>query len=179
MNVIGYTESGSIRAIFVGNENESVVPDDMGNRHRQMIADWEAKGNVIPPYVSAKPNGADVDAERDRRIALGFDWNGKHYQSRPEDIQNIDSMALAATSRIAQGQVDTGYRWFDPNVDFAWIAADNSLTLMNIEDMMNFAMVAAKWKSDNIRAGSEIKKTTGGIPANFATDGRWPNAPAG
>nr|WP_181055093.1 hypothetical protein [Neisseria gonorrhoeae] len=49
---------------------------------------------------------------------------------------------------------------------------------MTIEDMMNFAMVAAKWKSDNIRAGSAIKQTLGGIPANFATDGRWPNAPA-
>jgi hypothetical protein len=26
------------------------VPDDMGNRHRQMIAEWEAEGNVITPY---------------------------------------------------------------------------------------------------------------------------------
>ncbi|MCL6653469.1 hypothetical protein A6R70_14345 [Agrobacterium rubi] len=122
---------------------------------------------------------AAVDTERDRRIAAGFDWNGKHYQSRPEDIQNIDSMALAATSRIAQGQVDTGYRWFDADSDFAWIAADNSLAPMNIEDMMNFAMFAAKWKSDNIRAASAIKLTAGGIPENFATDARWPNASSG
>lgn len=63
MNVIGYTESGSIRAILDGNESESNVPDDMGNRHRFMIWDeWEMtppgtgdpnreRANTIPPYV--------------------------------------------------------------------------------------------------------------------------------
>jgi hypothetical protein len=28
-----------------------MVPDDMANRHRRMIAEWEADGNVIAPYV--------------------------------------------------------------------------------------------------------------------------------
>ena len=51
MNVLGYTESGAIRVIFDGDESESTVPDDLRNRHRQMIAEWEAKGNTIPPYV--------------------------------------------------------------------------------------------------------------------------------
>jgi hypothetical protein len=50
MNVLGYTESGAIRVIFDGDENESFVPDDMANRHRQMIAEWEAAGNVIPAF---------------------------------------------------------------------------------------------------------------------------------
>ncbi|MBN7760268.1 hypothetical protein JYP52_03910 [Nitratireductor aquibiodomus] len=27
------------------------VPDDLENRHRQMIAEWEAEGNTIPPYA--------------------------------------------------------------------------------------------------------------------------------
>ena len=51
MDVLGYTESGAIRVVFDGSESESVVPDDMTNRHRRMIADWEAEGNTIPPYV--------------------------------------------------------------------------------------------------------------------------------
>lgn len=51
MNVLGYIESGLIRVIFEGDEAESIVPDDMSNRHRQMIAEWEAAGNTIPPYV--------------------------------------------------------------------------------------------------------------------------------
>ena len=55
MNVLGYTESGAIRVIFDGDENESTVPDDMGNRHRVMIAEWEAEGNEIPAYVPPAP----------------------------------------------------------------------------------------------------------------------------
>jgi hypothetical protein len=27
------------------------VPDDMGNTDRQLVAEWEALGNTIPPYV--------------------------------------------------------------------------------------------------------------------------------
>ena len=30
---------------------EMFVPDDMENRHRIMLAEWEAAGNVIEPYV--------------------------------------------------------------------------------------------------------------------------------
>lgn len=49
MEVIGYTKDGSIAAIIDG-EN-AIVPNDMRNRHRLMIAEWEAAGNTIPPYV--------------------------------------------------------------------------------------------------------------------------------
>ena len=55
MNVLGYTEGGAIRVIFDGDGSESIVPDDPGNRHRQMIAEWEAEGNTIPPYVPPAP----------------------------------------------------------------------------------------------------------------------------
>lgn len=55
MNVLGYTESGAIRVILDGEESEIGVPDDMGNRHRQMIAEWEAEGNTIPPYLAPEP----------------------------------------------------------------------------------------------------------------------------
>lgn len=49
IEVIGYTEDGSIIIILDG--VRMFVPDTMGNRHRQMIAKWEAEGNTIPPYV--------------------------------------------------------------------------------------------------------------------------------
>lgn len=31
------------------------VPNDAGNRHRQMIVDWVAEGGVIAPYVPHPP----------------------------------------------------------------------------------------------------------------------------
>lgn len=48
MNVIGYTESGMIHIEVYG--LEMFVPDDLENRYRQMVAEWEAEGNAIPPY---------------------------------------------------------------------------------------------------------------------------------
>lgn len=49
MEIHGYTEGGSIKVTVDG--QLSFVPDDMANRHRRMIAEWEAEGNTIPPYV--------------------------------------------------------------------------------------------------------------------------------
>ncbi|WLR98758.1 hypothetical protein [Shinella sumterensis] len=60
MDVLGYTESGMIRVIFDG-EGESFVPDDVGNRHRQMIAAWEAEGNEVPPYTPPAPTIHDYE----------------------------------------------------------------------------------------------------------------------
>jgi len=48
-----YTESGSIIAVING--VEMAVPDDLANRHRQMIAEWEAEGNAIEPYAEPVP----------------------------------------------------------------------------------------------------------------------------
>ncbi|PYE89567.1 hypothetical protein [Phyllobacterium leguminum] len=43
-----YTESGAIVAVI--NSVEVIVPDDVDNGHRQMLAGWEASGNLIEPY---------------------------------------------------------------------------------------------------------------------------------
>lgn len=52
--VHGYTETGAIDATIDG--QRMTVPDDMANRHRQMIAAWEADGNTILPYVPPAPS---------------------------------------------------------------------------------------------------------------------------
>lgn len=49
MEVHGYTETGAIDATIDG--QRGIVPDDPTNRHRQMIAEWEAEGNTIPAYA--------------------------------------------------------------------------------------------------------------------------------
>lgn len=50
MEIHGFTKDGMIEATI--DRRRLFVPDDMGNRHRQMIAEWEAEGNTIPPYVA-------------------------------------------------------------------------------------------------------------------------------
>lgn len=44
-----FTKYGFINALIDG--QEMTVPDDMANRHRIMLAEWEAEGNTIEPYV--------------------------------------------------------------------------------------------------------------------------------
>lgn len=53
MEIHGFTESGSIDATIEG--DRMTVPDDMANRHRQMIAELEALGNTIPAYEPPEP----------------------------------------------------------------------------------------------------------------------------
>lgn len=49
INSAKYTKQGSIFAII--DDQEMTVPDDIENRHRAMIAEWEAVGNLIEPYL--------------------------------------------------------------------------------------------------------------------------------
>lgn len=44
-----YARDGSINIVFDG--KEMTVPDDMANRHRIILAEWETEGNVIEPYI--------------------------------------------------------------------------------------------------------------------------------
>ena len=48
-----FQADGMIHAVI--DQQDMTVPDDMNNRHRMMLADWEAQGNVIAPYKSPVP----------------------------------------------------------------------------------------------------------------------------
>lgn len=95
MNVIGYTKTGEIRVIFEGDDHESFVSDDMGNRHRQMIAEWESRGNVIPPYLvelnalkATLRTKIDDDAEAARlRYITGGAGQAMTYQRKVEEAK--------------------------------------------------------------------------------------------
>lgn len=71
MNVIGYTESGSIRIEVDG--IEMTVPDEKANRHRVLIAEWEAEGNTIPAY---EPPPVTLAPLTRRQLRLGLLANG-------------------------------------------------------------------------------------------------------
>ena len=54
-----YTEDGMILVTY-DDDTTAYVPDDMENRDRQMLAEWEAEGNVIEPYVAPPPAPYDL-----------------------------------------------------------------------------------------------------------------------
>lgn len=186
MNVIGYTKDGMIRAQLDG--VELFVPDDLGNRYRQMIAEWEFdregnRVNTIPPFAqppAPAPVEADIDRERDRRIDAGFVFEGVHYQSRPEDRENIAGAKAAATDAITLFGAEAGdFAWqqlLDPGAppEFRWIAADNSTHPMDAQTAMRFGYAALGHKQAHIFAARKLKNMST-IPADYATNPEyWP-----
>ena len=180
MQVIGYTKDGIIRVQVDG--AELFVPDDMGNRHRQMIAEWEFddegnRVNTIPPFVptlSPLPVEADIDRERDQRIAAGFTFNGVFYQSRPEDRENIAGAAVAALAAIGAGAQVGDYRWHGGDTDFMWIAADNSMHPLDAQSTFAMGQAAMAHKQAHIFAARALKDMSP-IPADYATNpAYWP-----
>jgi hypothetical protein len=63
MIVHGFNANGTIDATI--EDIRMTIPDDIANRHRQMVAEWESGGNVIPPYVPpAAPDPLAVPLDR-------------------------------------------------------------------------------------------------------------------
>lgn len=71
-----YTESGAIAAMIAG--AEIFVPNTFQNRHRQMLEQWQAEGNVIEPWSPPAPTREDfrfaIQAHVDA-VAQAHDYN--------------------------------------------------------------------------------------------------------
>lgn len=99
MNVIGFTESESIRVEIDGIEMN--VPDDMSNRHRQLVAEWEAAGNTIPAY---EPQPQPLAPLTRRQLRLGLLANG---------ITTADVEAAIAATPDAMDRAVAEIEWAD------------------------------------------------------------------
>ena len=121
-------------------------------------------GSVMP---------SDVNEERDRRLK-SFPFGGKIYDfcdSRGSDI-NIAGAGTLALAAIMAGAQSNDMRWANPDVDFKWVAADNSSVTMDAQTCLNFAKAAADWKAKHIRKARALKDMSP-IPADYASDSRW------
>ncbi|CDZ60465.1 Hypothetical protein NGAL_HAMBI2605_10350 [Neorhizobium galegae bv. orientalis] len=126
------------------------------------------------PDFTPPPTADDVDAERDRRIAGGFFFAGVFFQSRPDDRENISGASTAALGAMVAGAQQGDFRWTGRDVDFTWIAADNSEMPLDAQGMFALGSMAMAHKEDHIRAARALKDMDP-IPADFATDpAYWP-----
>lgn len=94
-----YTEAGSIAVSIDG--AEMFVPDDMSNRYRQMIAEWEASGNTIPAY---EPQPQPLEPLTRRQLRLGLLANG---------ITTTDVEAAIATTPDPMDRAVAEIEWAD------------------------------------------------------------------
>jgi hypothetical protein len=88
----------SIKAVIDG--QEMIIPDDMGNRHRQEIADWEAIGNVIAPYVAPAPS-------KDYVIGKSTPWR------RMTDQEAATTKAAMATQSVKDQMIYDAAAYLD------------------------------------------------------------------
>lgn len=136
---------------------------------------WMYDGTSFFLDVTEAPAVAvsDVDAERDRRIDAGVQFQGVMYQSRATDRENISGAAQLGFMAVVAGAQLDDLRWSDPDEDFQWIAADNSLVPMDAQTVVAFGKAAAERKQNLIFAGRQLKDMSP-IPTDFADDKWWP-----
>lgn len=98
MNILGFTEGGSIRVEI--DSVEMFVPDDMANRHRQMIAEWEAAGNTIPAYEPPPAPPVTLAPLSARQLRLGLVGGGIALSSVEGAIAAIPDEQAKAVAEI-------------------------------------------------------------------------------
>lgn len=133
----------------------------------------ESESTEQPPAGLGKIELADVDAERDRRIDAGVEFQGVRFQSRATDRENIAGAAQLGFMAVVAGAQAGDLRWSKPDQDFEWIASDNSLVPMDAPTVVAFGKAAAERKQALIFAGRQLKDMDP-IPADFADDKWWP-----
>lgn len=125
----------------------------------EIEAAWNADPIIPPPPVQRY----QVNAERDRRIASGFSFNGMIFQSRPDDLKRIAANGTLALAAIMSGA----------QTNFTWIAADNTLVPMDAQTATKFSQAAAEWETAHMLAGRVLKKMNP-VPQEYTDDAYWP-----
>lgn len=124
-------------------------------------------------YVEPGPSASDVAAERDRRLAADFTFQGKMYQRDPKSLQRIAGAAQMASLALASGAQADDLRWHGGDSDFGWIASDDTVTPMTAPTMIAFGQAAAAMETQIIFAARNLRRMDP-IPADFTEDTWWP-----
>ncbi|MHA7968974.1 DUF4376 domain-containing protein [Rhizobium sp. CAU 1783] len=172
MIVHGYTATGAVDATIDG--LRMAIPDDPSNRHRRMIASWEADGNIIPPYVLPAAVSTDVNAERDRRIQAGTTITVTGYgpiplTGRERDQINLITLASRAQAMKAAGLTAAGIVIRD---------RDNINHTLTPDQMIELVSAGTGWIEATMKVSWDMKDSAGafpdGIPPNYTDDLYWP-----
>jgi hypothetical protein len=130
---------------------------------------WSYADGEFTPPPPPDPTIADIDAERDRRIAEGFDAELGEGLSVPvdtrheRDFRNLNGLGTASLARLVAGDATT----------FTFRGADNEDHELTPAQMNALAMQAMGHVSAHYSAAWVVKEIDP-LPADFAADERWP-----
>jgi hypothetical protein len=114
-----------------------------------------------------------INTERDRRLSLTFGFNGTSFDCDQLSLARITGAATLAGFALAAGAPAGFMTWHGGVDDFAWIAADNSLVLMDAQTCFAFGQAAANNQSRHIFASKDLKNMTP-VPLDYEDDKWWP-----
>jgi hypothetical protein len=113
-----------------------------------------------------------INQERDRRISLNFEFEGKMYQRDPISAARIANAGNIAIGSIMQGATIGDYYWHNGDTPFVWISADNSVTQMDAHTVFRLSRAAMVKEEEIIFAAKELKNNDY-IPSDFTDDKYW------
>ncbi|ARU02964.1 DUF4376 domain-containing protein [Yoonia vestfoldensis] len=116
---------------------------------------------------------AEINAERDRRLRADFAFAGKMFQRDAVSLARITGAATLAGFAMAQGAGAGDLRWANPDRDFMWIAADNSLMPMDAPTAFDFGAAAAQVETEIVFAARALREMDP-VPDDIADDQWWP-----
>lgn len=128
-------------------------------------------GTDIDPFIPPAPTPADVNAERDRRMAT-FVFDGKAYDLKGQSLANVSGAATLSLAAIINGAQPGDLRWADSDQDFTWIANDNTIVPMDAQTTWAFAQTAAAWRKHCIYKARALKDMSP-IPSDYTDDKYW------
>lgn len=154
----------------IGVYRVDVTPPE-GQRWTNAFAD--DNGVPVAVFEARVTTSEQVDAERDRRIEGGFEFNGVMFQARVQDQKRIAGAGTLALGAMVAGVQPGNLRWHGGDEDFAWIAADNTTVPMDAQTVFLFGQAAANWESRHVFAARSLKDISP-IPADYTDDEWWP-----
>jgi hypothetical protein len=131
---------------------------------------WDGSKYISPPEPAYTPTPEDINAERDSRIAGGFEFRGERYQGDAESRRRIADAATEALEAIIMGVEGGNLRWSDPANDFAWRTADNFYIPMDAPSMIDLHKAARAQEARIIARAQALKANP---PQDYTDDKHW------
>ena len=119
------------------------------------------------------PTEVRIKVERDRRLALDFEFQGVMYQRDPESIARISGAGTLALGAMVSGAQVGDLFWHGRETPFAWIASDDTLVTMDAQTCFAFGQAAAARETEIVFAAKALREMDP-IPTDFTDDKYWP-----
>ncbi|MGX5725095.1 DUF4376 domain-containing protein [Metapseudomonas otitidis] len=165
MNYLRSPITGEVYAFSSDGSEDAFIPSGLIT-----MTSAEVEAHLNPLRVMTP---GDVDIERDHRLASAIEFQGALFQSRSIDRERITEAAQLAFMAVASGAKPGDLRWLEPEQDFTWIAADNTLVPMDAPTVMAFAKAMAARTQALVLAGRRLKDMDV-IPSDYTDDKWWP-----